>query len=109
MSFANLTVKVRLFLTLAVLCTVMLMVGLLGLRALKNSNAQLDDVYENNLMSTQWVSQMLGNSRDNVLALDEVLLKADAAAVAKYKQVSEKNRALIDALWQKYQGTPMAD
>ncbi|MGC3981440.1 MAG: methyl-accepting chemotaxis protein [Steroidobacteraceae bacterium] len=108
MSLSSLSVKTRLFSMLGILAAALLLVGLLGLRALQNSNAQLGSVFDNNLMSTQWVSQMLAYSRDNVLALDDALLQGDPAAVATYKKQAEENKARIDALWEKYQTTPMA-
>jgi len=106
MGLSNLSVKARLFLTLGVLAAALLIVGLLGLSALKRSNADLDNVYGNNLMSAMWINQIAAMSRDNVLTLDEALLSGEAAALARFRQQAESNNTAIQDLWTRYDATP---
>jgi len=106
MGLSNLSVKARLFLTLSLLAVALLIVGLLGLAALKQSNADLENVYGNNLMSAMWVNQIAAISRDNALTLDEVLMSGDAAALAKFRLQAESNNKIVQDLWAKYDATP---
>lgn len=102
MGMSNLSVKARLFLTLGLLAAALLIVGLLGLRALKASNADLDGVFNVNLMGVSWVYEIASISREDVLTLDEALLAGDAATLAKFRLEAEENRQITDQTWSKF-------
>jgi methyl-accepting chemotaxis protein I, serine sensor receptor len=108
MNISNLSVKARLFMTLTLLAAAMLAVGLLGLGALKRSNAELDSVFINNMMASAWVNDIAAISRDNVLALDEALISGDPATLNAFRAKTQKNLTIINELWAKYQATVMA-
>ncbi len=104
---ANMSVKTRLFLTFAILGAALLAVGLLGLRALKQSNGNLDAVYNQNLMAITYITSTISASQNDVLGLDEALLIGDADTLAGYKQDSADSEALTNALWEKFMALPM--
>src|SRR5437868_7004887 len=107
MGLSNLSVKARLFFTIGLLAAALLIVGLLGLRALKQSNSELNQVYGNNLMSSMWINQIASLSRDNVLTLDDALISGDPAALVKFREQSERNNKIILDTWAKYDATEM--
>jgi methyl-accepting chemotaxis protein-1 (serine sensor receptor) len=108
MNRSNLSVRARLFLTLSLLGGALVIVGLLGLRSLGKSNADLKSVFTDNLMPVVWINQIAANSRDNVLSLDEALMTGTPAAIAKYRVESERNSKDSEELWSKYEATKMA-
>ena len=105
---ANMSVKTRMFLTFAILGVALLAVGLLGLRALKQSNSDLDKVYNQNLMAITYITSTISASQNDVLGLDETLLIGDADTLAGYKQESADSEVLANALWDKYMELPLS-
>lgn len=102
MGMSNLSVKARLFMTLGLLAAALLIVGLLGLRALKSSNTDLDNVFNVNLMGVTWVYEIASIARENVLTLDEALMSGDPAALARFRLEAQENRKTIDETWSKF-------
>lgn len=93
-----------------ILAAALLLVGTLGLHELKQANQRLERMTNDNLRATQWLGQMMAYSRDNILALDELLLgDGGSAALAQYKERAKDNRSRIDALWEEYQQVSMDD
>jgi methyl-accepting chemotaxis protein len=103
MSMSNLSVKARLTMTLSLLALAMLCVGLLGLNALKQSNGRIDQLYGNQFQSATMVNKIAALRRDNIRALDAALMSGDAAMIAEYRSIQERNTKIIDELWSKYQ------
>jgi methyl-accepting chemotaxis protein len=108
MGMSNLSVKTRLFATLGLLAIAMLCVGLLGLHALKKSNAQIDSIYSNNLLAAAWINKIAALRRDNVRALDVALMTGDTKLYDEYKVIQQRNNQTIQELWAKYEKTLMA-
>ena len=108
MGMSNLSVKTRLFATLSLLAIAMLSVGLLGLHALKKSNAQIDSIYSNNLSAAAWINKIAALRRDNVRALDVALMTGDTKLYDEYKVIQQRNNQTIQELWAKYEKTLMA-
>ena len=99
MSMSNLSVKARLTMTLSLLALAMFCVGLLGLNALKQSNARMNEMYENQFKSAAAINKIAALRRDNVRALDVALMNADAALLAEYRSIQERNSKIIDDQW----------
>ena len=55
----NVSVKAKLFATLALAGVVMVAVGVLGLSGTKSSNAHLDALFSNRFMPTGWVGTIV--------------------------------------------------
>jgi methyl-accepting chemotaxis protein I, serine sensor receptor len=102
MGMSNLSVKARLFLTLSLLAVAMVGVGLLGLHALKEANAGLDEVYSHDFVSASIVNEVASLSRDNVRALDIALITGDPELLKEFQQIVERNKEIIDEQWAKY-------
>lgn len=108
MGMSNLSVKTRLFATLSLLAIAMLCVGLLGLHALKKSNAQMDNIYSNNFVSAASINKIAALRRDNIRALDVALMTGDAKLYEEYKTIQARNNTIIEELWAKYLALPAA-
>ncbi|MBL8267290.1 methyl-accepting chemotaxis protein, partial [Steroidobacter sp.] len=106
MSMSNLSVKARLTATLSLLALAMLCVGLLGLSALKQSNARMDELYKNQFQSAALVNKIGQLRRDNVRALDLAMMTGAADLLADYRATHERNTKLIDELWAQYKALP---
>ena len=63
MKLVNLSVKARLFVTLALTAVVMIAVGVLGLVGTKSSNADLDAIFSNRFMPTGWIGTIDSSER----------------------------------------------
>nr|WP_298719282.1 methyl-accepting chemotaxis protein [uncultured Steroidobacter sp.] len=108
MSMSNLSVKARLTMTLSLLALAMLCVGLLGLNALKQSNARMDEMYGNQFQSAALVNKMAALRRDNIRALDLAIMTQDAQALSEYRITQERNTRIIDEAWAKYLSLPQS-
>jgi hypothetical protein len=106
MSMSNLSVKARLTMTLSLLALAMFCVGLLGLNALKQANTGMNDMYANQFQSAAAVNKIAALRRDNVRALDVALMNSDAAMLAEYRAIQERNNKIIDELWSQYKTLP---
>ncbi|WP_116810436.1 methyl-accepting chemotaxis protein [Steroidobacter cummioxidans] len=106
MSMSNLSVKARLTMTLSLLALAMLCVGLLGMNALKQSNARMDEMYDNQFQSAALVNQIAALRRDNVRAMDVAIMMGDAQALAEYHDTQSRNSQKIDQIWSKYMSLP---
>ncbi len=92
--------------TLSLLALAMFCVGLLGLNGLKQSNARMDELYNNQFQSAALVNKIAALRRDNIRALDLALMNGDAQLIAEYRSIQERNTKIIDELWSKYKALP---
>ena len=103
---SSLSVKARLFLTTGLLTVAMLAVGLVGLRALKQADARLNDVYSNRFVSAIAINQMVNLRNENVRYYDLAIMSADPKQVAAYKEIRDRNNPQAEKLWQTYVSLP---
>ncbi len=103
---SNLTVKARLFLTTGLLTAAMLVVGLVGLRALKQADTRLDEVYSNRFVSAVSINHMVNLRNENVRYYDLAIMSADPRQVAEYKEIRDRNNPQADKLWETFKALP---
>src|SRR4029079_19385248 len=77
----NITVKAKLFATLALAGIVMVAVGVLGLSGTKNSNGHLDALFSNRFEPTGWVGTIESYEREVLEKAEDAVLRQDAASV----------------------------
>ena len=77
----NITVKAKLFATLALAGIVMVAVGVLGLSGTKSSNGHLDALFSNRFMPTGWVGAIESHEREVLEKAEDAVIRQDAAAV----------------------------
>ena len=108
MSLWNTSIRTRLLITMGLMAACLLCVGLLGLRSLRAANQELESVYKDRLMPILWISHIASSSRDNVLLLDEALISADPAALARFREFASSNNKINTELKDKYLASEMA-
>jgi methyl-accepting chemotaxis protein len=99
---STVSVKARLFGTLSLLAVALLGVGMLGLSKLQGANRHMDEIYNRNFKSTEWITKVAALRRDNIRALDVALMSGDPQLFAEFKSVQERNTRQIDELWAQY-------
>jgi len=77
----GITVKAKLFATLALAGVVMVAVGVLGLSGTKNSNGHLDDLFSNRFEPTGWVGAIEAHEREVLEKAEDAVIRQDAASV----------------------------
>ena len=77
----NVSVKAKLFATLALAGVVMVAVGVLGLSGTKNSNGHLDALFSNRFMPTGWVGTIESHEREVLEKAEDAVIRQDAAGV----------------------------
>lgn len=106
MTTSSLSVKARLFLTTGLLTAAMFIVGFIGLHALKQADARLDEVYSNRFVSAVSINQVVNLHNENVRYSDLAIMSGDPKQVNAYKEVRDRNNALTQKLWETYKATP---
>ena len=81
MSNLNITVKTKLFATLALAGVVMVAVGVLGLSGTKSSNGHLDALFSNRFEPTGWVGAIEAHEREVLEKAEDAVIRQDAAGV----------------------------
>jgi hypothetical protein len=107
MKLVNLSVKARLFATLALTAVVMIAVGVLGLVGTKSSNGHLDAIFSNRFMPTGWIGTIESNERELLERAEDVTIRQDATAVKSALEEVKAKEADIKALWTKLEATEL--
>ncbi len=101
----NLKISVRLYILIAVMSTIMLVLGLYGLRGLDQTNAGLKTVYEDRTVPMGLLSDVQALLLENRLALLNMVAYATPDEMQRGVADIEKNRTEIDRLWKDYSAT----
>ena len=107
MSTFNITVKAKLFSTLAMTGVVMIAVGVLGLSGTKGSNGDLDAIFSNRFMPTGWVGTIKSNERKVLEKAEEVVIRQDASAVKSAIDLLREREVEVKDLTQKLMATEL--
>ncbi len=108
--FENITIKARLIWLVTLSCMLLLVVGLIGLRQIASSNANLEGVYKDRLMPAEQLSEInamqLDSARQLLLASmhdpTSEASKLHDHPVTKHLDVIKAHLAEIDAEWKTY-------
>jgi methyl-accepting chemotaxis protein len=109
MYMRNLTVKAKLFATLALTSTVMVIVGVLGFTGTRSSNADLDAIFSNRFMPTGWIGTISAYEREILEKAEEVVIRQDPSAVKGALDVLNSRGADVKTLWTKVEATELTD
>src|SRR5690606_41319213 len=80
MKTLNISVKAKLFTTLAVSALVMIIVGGLWLSSTKSSNGHLDAIFSNRFMPTGWVGTIESHAREALEKAEDNVNRQDSSA-----------------------------
>jgi methyl-accepting chemotaxis protein len=105
----NMSVKAKLFSTLALTGIVMIVVGVIGLSGTKSTNADLDAIFSNRFMPTGWVGTIESGERAVLEKAEEVVIRQDAAAVKTALDVLHEREGEVKELLRKLDATELTD
>jgi len=105
----NITVKAKLFSTLALAGVVMVAVGVLGLSGTKSSNGHLDGLFSNRFEPTGWVGQVKAHEREVLEKAEDAVIRQDAAAVKVAIDMLADRTAQVQELLRKLEATELTD
>jgi methyl-accepting chemotaxis protein len=107
MNALNLTVKAKLFATLALTAVVLIGVGVVGLSGTKSSNRDLDAIFSNRFMPTGWVGTIESNERELLTRAEDVVIRQDAGSVKVVLNLLKERESTIKELADKLEATEL--
>ncbi len=105
----NVTVKTKLFATLALAGVVMVAVGVLGLSGTQSSNGHLDALFANRFMPTGWVGTIESHEREVLERAEDAVIRQDAASVKVALGLLAERTASVQELLLKLQATELTE
>ncbi|PWB58818.1 MAG: chemotaxis protein, partial [Nitrosomonadales bacterium] len=106
--FTKLTIKSRLTMVIAIMSTLLLVVGGLGLMGMSKSNEGLHSVYEQRTVPMNQISNIQKLLLTNRLRIAVSLVSPTPEAIQKNAAEVEQNIAEITRIWDVYAATPLA-
>jgi len=103
----NISVKAKLFATLAMTGIVMILVGAIGLGGTKSSNTDLDGIFSNRFMPTGWVGTIETHEREVLEKAEEVVIRQDASAVKGALDLQQERQGEVKELLAKLDATDL--
>jgi methyl-accepting chemotaxis protein len=97
-----LTARGKLFATLGVLSTALLLVGGLGLRTLALGQASVESLYQDRMLPSHWIMQINAAQESQLLLLDDTLVAGDAEHVQALRDKFSALEARTEQLWRGY-------
>jgi hypothetical protein len=105
----NITVKAKLFATLALAGIVMVAVGVLGLSGTKSSNGHLDALFYNRFEPTGWVGAIESHEREVLEKAEDAVIRQDAGGVKVAVGLLADRRDKVQELIRKLEATELTD
>jgi methyl-accepting chemotaxis protein len=109
MNTFNITVKAKLFATLALAGIVMVAVGVLGLSGTKSSNRHLDGLFSNRFEPTGWVGNIESHEREVLEKAEDAVIRQDAGSVKIAIGMLADRTAKVQELIRKLEATELTD
>jgi len=103
----NISVKAKLYATLALTAFILVGVGVVGLSGTKSSNGDLDAIFSNRFMPTGWVGAIESHDRELLTRAEDVVIRQDATAVKTALDLVNEREADVKGLWAKMQATEL--
>ncbi|MFL6550629.1 MAG: methyl-accepting chemotaxis protein [Povalibacter sp.] len=109
MSILNMSVKAKLYVTLAISAAILVAVGAVGLSGTKSSNHDLDAIFSNRFMPTGWVGSFESYDREILTKAEDVVIRQDAAAVKTALDLVKEREVQVKDLASKLHATELTD
>jgi methyl-accepting chemotaxis protein I, serine sensor receptor len=109
MSNFNITVKAKLFATLALSGIAMVTVGVLGLSGTNSSNGHFDALFSNRFEPTGWVGTVESHEREVLEKAEDAVIRQDAVGVKTAISMLADRTAQVQELLKKLQATDLTD
>src|SRR5215467_7175254 len=107
MNSLNISVKAKLYATLALTAIILVAVGVVGLTGTKSSNGDLDAIFSNRFMPTGWVGTIESRERELLAKAEDVVIRQDAAAVKSAIETLKQHEVEVKDLWAKLKATEL--
>ncbi|HVY23055.1 MAG TPA: methyl-accepting chemotaxis protein [Steroidobacteraceae bacterium] len=101
MNISNLSIKAKLFATLGLLAAIMCIVGIVGFAGMRQTNSELERMYEGRLMPSSWVDEIVTLERKGIESIELATIKQDPASVSAAVDQVKGNADKIKELWSK--------
>ena len=99
----SLSVKTRIFSTIALLAVALAVVGSVGYRSTSAANAAMRSSYEDYFLAESWLAEMVSRQRGNLEQVLAALIGHDADVTKAARRAIIQNTQRIDELWTQYQ------
>jgi methyl-accepting chemotaxis protein len=103
----NISVKAKLFTTLALAGIVMILVGGIGLSGTATTNADLDAIFSNRFMPTGWVGAIKTLERGVLEKAEDVVIRQDSSAVKEALDLLQSRESEVKELLRKLDATEL--
>ncbi|MGO4277528.1 methyl-accepting chemotaxis protein [Cupriavidus sp. RAF20_2] len=107
--FNKLSIRLRLNAALALLGTLLTVIGIIGAVGMRDSRADIHEIYTNQLASTALVAKSQLNAAVIRTTLDRAVFHPDAADVPVTIEKALTYRQKSEAAWSKYQALPKTE
>ncbi len=107
MSMFNVSVKAKLYSTLALSAVILVCVGAVGLTGTRSSNADLDAIFSNRFMPTGWVGSIESHEREVLTMAEDLVIRQDAAAIRESLDKLKTHESEVRSLLGKLQATEL--
>ncbi|RFO97521.1 methyl-accepting chemotaxis protein [Rhodoferax lacus] len=101
----HLTIATRLRLLIAMLCILMLGIGILGVRSLAEANAALKTVYQDRTVALSQLAEVMRHNQRNQIAMVSAVADPRPESVARFVEEMHTNTAGMKNDWDAYQAT----
>jgi methyl-accepting chemotaxis protein-1 (serine sensor receptor) len=95
MNFLNLSIRAKLFATLAILSGLLVVVGVIGLSGARIANNNLEMMFSGRLLPASWTHDIIKQQRQGLEAIEMAEIKQDAASVREAVTIVSANRRSI--------------
>jgi methyl-accepting chemotaxis protein len=99
MKFFDMSIRAKLFATLAILSVLLVIVGSLGFFGTRESNGHLQTMFEGRLLPAAWMQDITTRHRKNLETVELAVIKQDAESVREAVALVSENRAKIKETW----------
>ena len=101
----NLRIATRLTLLIAMLCVMLLGIGVLGLRGMLAADAALKTVYQDRTVALSQLAEVMRHNQRNQIAMVSAVADPRAELLPKYSEEIQANTLAMKQDWEAYQAT----
>jgi methyl-accepting chemotaxis protein len=103
MNFLNLSIRAKLFATLAILAGLLVVVGIIGFASARSAHNSLQTMFSARLLPASWLHEVIKQHRKSLESVEMAEIKQDAASVREAIALVAENRARIEETWSRIQ------